>query len=282
MTILEYIQNLNRLKELALSRWANLSGLEREIVDSSYEWLVDNLNIKRGTIQADEDLTAAMDNFLLAVLEIVKSNGTFQGRLTSYLGDLSTIRANMGKFHATTNNFDIERAGVTEAQRTVVNEIIEQYEGNGLNAHFATPLRDLIFRQTLIGMDMKEAKQVLQTYILSGQDRSGKLGQYLTQTAQQGVDSYTGMLNMKINNAFTFTGFIISGSLIETSSKQCVYAVDHAKRGYLPFKEWEKVLDIARDNQKARLIPGTTLENLPLNKLHWGCRHDFTPVVIKT
>jgi hypothetical protein len=131
----------------------------------------------------------------------------------------------------------------------------------------------------LLGANMKEVKQVLNSYIISGQDESGKLGQYLGQTAIQAVDSYTGSINQQIAKEFKTTGYVISGSLIETSSKQCVYAVETSDNGYLDYSDWKKVLEIARNNSKARLIPGTTIETLPLNKLHWGCRHDFTPLI---
>lgn len=281
MDITEYIKNLNRLKALAVDRWGNLTTLERDVVDSSFEWLVDNLEIKRGEVQIDEDLAKTMDDFLGAVVQIVNNNQGFQTRIGKFLADLNSIQNNNKTFHATTHNFNIDIAGVTDVQKAVVNEIIEQYTGNGLNAHFAAPLKDSIFRNMLAGASMNDVKQVLRDYILSGQDQSGKLGQYLDQTAQQAVDSYTGAINQALVETFKFTGYIISGSLIETSSKQCVFAVERSKNGYMTFDQWEEVLSIARNNPKAKLIEGTTIKNLPINKLHWGCRHDFTPVIKK-
>jgi hypothetical protein len=280
MTIAEYIARLNSQKQLAVDRFGNLGVIEREIFNSSFDWLLDNLDIKRGTIETDEHLSRAMDSFLFAVVDIINSNKKFTGRVGSFLVDLETISKNNKAFHSTTHNFDIGKAGVTEVQKMVVNEIINQMLGNGLNANFAAPLRDSIFRSILSGADMKEIRQVLQDYIISGQDQSGKLQQYMEQTAIHAVDAYTGAINQKLMDEFQFTGFIISGSIIKTSSAQCIYAINHSEGGYLSFKEWEKVLIIAKNNPKARLIEGTTLKNLPLNKLHWGCRHDFTPVIM--
>jgi hypothetical protein len=281
MTITEYLEQLRRLKNLSVNRWGQLGPMEREIVEGSFEWLVDNLDIKRGEVQVDEDLTRIMDDFVKSVVEIINNNERFGSTLKGFLTDLKTIQANNVSFHATTNNFNINTAGVTEIQKAVIEEIIEQYTRNGLNTHFAQPLRDNIFRNILTGANMKQVKEVLRMYILSGQDKSGKLGRYLTQTAQHAVDTYTGAINQRLVKEFKFTGYIISGSLIETSSKQCVYAVDNSKNGYFTFEEWEKVLQMARDNEKAKLIEGTTIKNLPINKLHWGCRHDFTPIIKK-
>lgn len=280
MTVAEYLAALNRLKNLSVDRFGNLSSIERELFDASYDWLLDNLDIRRGTIQTDAQLSRAMDEFLQAVVDIINNNKAFTGRVGSFISDLNKILDNAKKFYATAYGFNILTAGVTEVQKVVVNETVNQYLGNGLNANFAAPLRDAIFRNILAGASLRDVKQVLTEYIISGKDKSGKLGRYLVQTAQQATDSYTGAINQRLKKEFEFTGYIISGSLIATSSKQCIYAVTTSEEGYLSFKEWEKVLSIARNNPKARLIPGTTIDNLPLNKLHWGCRHDFTPVIL--
>jgi len=282
MTITEYLENLNRLKRLAVDRWGSLSTLERSVVDGSFDWLIENLEVKKGEIATDEDLSRVMDEFIQAVVDIVNSAPTYQSRISKFLGDLTTIQTNNKLFHKTAHNFNIETAGVTAVQKTIVDEVIQQYTGNGLNAHFAAPLKENVFRNILAGANMRDVKEVLNNYILGGQDKSGKLKSYLDQTAMMAVDSYTGAINQQLVNDFVFTGYIISGSLIETSSKQCIEAVDqsHDTSGYLKFSEWEKILDIARTNPKAKLIEGTTIKNLPLNKLHWGCRHDFTPMIV--
>lgn len=280
MTIEEYIKQLNRVKGLAVSRFGVLTTIERQVFDSAYDWLVDNLEIKKGTPEIDEDLNRQMDKFLRVVVDIVNNNKLFTSKVGSFLTDLSTIQKNNKAFHATTNNFNIETAGVTSVQKIVVDEVLNQFARNGLNAGFAAPLRDAVFRNILAGASMSEVKQVLEAYIISGKDTTGKLQQYLHNTAIQAVDVYTGAINQELVKTFDFTGYIISGSLIATSSKQCIYAIETSEEGYLSFKEWEKILAIAKLNKKATLIPGTTIENLPLNKLHWGCRHDFTPIIL--
>lgn len=268
-------------KVRAVNRWGNgVTIIAQEIIAGAMDWLFDNLELKSDKVVYNEDLPKLMNDFVESVIRVANESQDYKNSLTNYLESIQTIQSNITKLQLEVNAINIEKIlEIKEAQRVVVNEIINQYTDNGLNAHFASPLRDLVYRNALAGMNMKQAKAQLQEYILGGQDKSGKLGSYLTQTAQQGVDSYTGITNMILKRKFKMSGFIISGSLIETSSKQCIYAVDHAEKGFLPNKEWEKVLDIARNNDRAKLIAGTTLENLPLNKLHWGCRHEFTPKI---
>ncbi len=275
-----YLDELLFQQGLAIDRFGNLTAIEKDIVNSSFSWLVNNLDIKKGMFVVTEDLPALLNQFVDTITGTLLSNKSYEKNLSNYLSDLDIIGKNIKDFQISFNGVDYEKAGIKQVQKAVIDTTIDQYTENGLNTHFAQPLKDLIYRNVLTGLDVPQAKQYLNEYILSGKDQSGKLGQYLTQTAQQGVDSYTGAINTKLAQTFDYTGYIISGSIIKTSSTQCKYAIDHSKNGYLTNEDWQKVFAIARENKKAPLIEGTNLNNLDINKLHWGCRHLFTPVII--
>lgn len=277
MSIKEYIKKLEDEKKRAEARFTDISVIEQDMIDAGYDFLVANLDVKGDVLDVPKNFASLMDGFITSILKIANSK-PYEKILNNYLGDLETIRKNIEAFQKDYNSIALNKPGIKNVQKVVIDEIINQYSENGLNTHFAAPLRDLIYNQVLGGMSQKEARLFLKDYIKGGKDESGKLSRYLTQTAQQGVDSYTGATNMKINKEFEMTGYIISGSIIETSSTQCRKAIEMSKAGYLTFKEWEGILEIARNNGKARLIDGTTIDNLPLNKLHWGCRHEFTIV----
>src|SRR5690606_12871522 len=149
-------------------RWGTLSTIEKNVVDGAFEWLVDNLEVKRGEIVVDEELARVMNEFVDAVVHTVREVPAFQSNLKRFLQDLTTIQTNNKLFHKTTNNFNIDTAGINDVQKAVIGEIIDQYTGNGLNAHFAAPLKENIFRNILTGANMREVKQVLEAYILGG------------------------------------------------------------------------------------------------------------------
>lgn len=279
----QYLQDIQEEKDAAIAAWGDsIDPIGKDVINGAYSWMLENLNITGGRIELTPSLTSLMNDFLQSIVTITTNSKQYKDSLTNYLASIDQIRDNMVKLHNQINDINIEDVlKVTQAQKIVVNEIINKYSENGLNDNFAAPLRDIIYRNALAGQNMKEIKSQLQQYILGGSDKSGKLGSYLTQTAQQGADSYTGAINMQIKKNFTVIGFIISGSIIETSSVQCIDAVSEAKKGFLDNDQWEKILVIAANNPKARLIAGTTLDNLSLNKLHWGCRHEFTPIVSK-
>ncbi len=277
----EYIKQLEKSKNLAVDRFGNLTSLEHDVIDSSFEWLVSNLKIERGEFVVTDDLNQLMNQFVNAVIETVHNNATYQNSVSKYLFDLTQITTNVAKFQNEFNDISPKDVDIKPVQKALINETIDQFTENGLNANFVQPLRDLIFRNVAAGINLKDAKAFLQDYILSGKDKTGKLSRYVQQTAQQGVDSYAGAINTQLMKAVDFTGMIISGSLIETSSKQCVHAIELAKKqnGYLSNDQLEMLMKEARDNKKAPLIDGTDLENLPINKFHWGCRHEFTPII---
>ena len=98
---------------------------------------------------------------------------------------------------------------------------------------------------------------------------------YIKQVAIQGADAYTSIIDQKITDKYIdkVTGFIMTGSLIDSSSPQCKYCVKELDR-LIKKEDWNKVKKIAQENG---LIENTEFKDLPTNKLHWGCRHTFTP-----
>lgn len=277
----QYLNELEKQKTLAVDRFGNLTSLEKDVINSSFEWLIENIETKAGKFVVTEDLTKAMNDFVNAVVNIIHNNGSYQNMLSSYLSDLSTIGSNIGKFQSSYNKVDFKDAGIKDIQTVLITETINQFTENGLNSGFVQPLRDLMMRNVVAGISLRDAKNVLIDYISSGKDTTGKLSKYLVQTAQQGVDSYSGAINTKLQQTFVYTGLTISGSIIATSSTQCRQAIELSKKtnGYLTNKQWNDIMQEAKQNKRAPLIEGTTLQNLPINKLHWGCRHEFTPTI---
>jgi hypothetical protein len=167
----------------------------------------------------------------------------------------------------------IEKSAVSPSQKLAISEHLSYLEENGLNAKFNQPLRQLIYSNINTGISQAGLEDKLKAYITGDNDQSGKLSSYVKQVAIQGADAYTSIIDQKITDKYIekITGFIVSGSLIETSSPQCQYCVRELNRT-ITKDDWDEVVKRA-----VGLIDGTTFENLPTNKLHWGCRHTFTP-----
>lgn len=277
MTPDEYIDEINRLKrETQNSIITKIPTIERQSYDLLLDWIDASLDTQRGQLVATPQTTEILNDFTGSFLQVMQDLGDYKGAVSKYIKNLKDFDGLVKEFQKTYNHIDLRRANITPETEMVVNEVVNMYLDNGLNANFVQPLRNILFQNISSGAGVKQSKAQLKEFIRGGQDTSGKLDKYLTQTAQQGVDSYTGAINKKLMDKFEFTHLIVSGSLIQTSSPQCRHVINDLG-GIIARADWSKVKKIAQSNG---LIEGTTFDNLPFNKLHWGCRHEFTPVIL--
>lgn len=276
MTYEEYIKELERLKKRAEQSFiSGLPSIEKAAYELAVKFIDENLDTQGGRIVPNENALRALNKFTDDYLGAFTEARPFKGAVAGYLKNFKSLSDLMQEFQKT-QGLDIKQARLGSVQEIVVAEIVNRYSENGLNPGFAQPLRQILFKNITGGMNKLEAMDELKKYIASGKDQTGKLGRYIEQTAQQGVDSYTGAVNTRIVKTFTINTYIMSGSLIATSSPQCRYAITQLG-GIIDRKDWPKLREMAEKNG---LAEGTTFDNLPLNKLHWGCRHEFTPAVL--
>lgn len=275
MTYKEYAKKLSELKDKAQkSILKDISGIEKDIFFDLVDMIEKSLETKDGKIIPSKASISFLNSFTDYFITMINELKDYKGNVSRFIRNLKSVETFMSDFQKS-KGVNIAKANVTSASNMVVDEIIDRYLANGLNSEFVQPLRNILFQNISMGATMKELKKTISDYIQGNKDKSGKLSSYMTQTAMQGADSYSGIINQKIMNTFEYDTLIMSGSLIDTSSEQCVYCIEELG-GIIRRKDWKKVSSIAKENG---LIEGTTFDTLPFNKLHWGCRHEFTPSV---
>jgi len=202
------------------------------------------------------------------------SSKVYKNSISKYLINVKNFGNDRMKIY-NDNGLKLEFSEVNNAQKLVINEYLDYYTENGLNSKFNQPLRELIYKSISQGISQSEMINKLNKYVQGGKDKSGKLKSYIQNVALQGADAYTSIVDQNVTDKYfdKVTGFIMTGTLIETSSPQCEFCVKDLKRT-IKKENWQAVEKIAKTNG---LIEGTTFKNLPTNKLHWGCRHSFTP-----
>src|SRR6185369_16661433 len=234
----------------------------------------ETFDFKQGLAQMTASFIKQLNKLSLEVLDLLQNEPKFTGPIGAFIKKLEPISDAISEFQKKTNGITVP--DYVTAKKIVIDEIIDQMTNNGLNQGFVQPLRDLIHQNFTSGLSLSEAKTQIKDFIKGGKDTTGKLSQYVEQTAQQAVDSYSGIINKKLLEQFSYDGLIMTGSLIETSSPQCKYAVNELNRRITP-ENWPALKKKAENNG---LIEGTDFENLPLNQLHWGCRHGFYPIIL--
>lgn len=235
----------------------------------------DIFDFKAGKFVVEKNFIKQLNKLTVQVLDLLQLEPKFTGPVSQFVKRLTPVSDAITEFQKTTN--DIKVPTYETAKKVVVDEIINKMLDNGLNAEFVQPLRDIIYQNATTGVSLADAKVQLKQFIVGGKDISGKLGSYLEQTAQQGVDAYSGAINKRLLEQFNYDALLVTGSLIDNSSPQCKYVINDLG-GKLTEEDWPKVKAIAEKNG---LIDGTTFDNLPQNLLHWGCRHSFYPIMNK-
>lgn len=250
-----------------------------EMNSASYNILLQsietNFDIKGGAIVGGKDFIKQLNKLTVEVLDLIQSEPKFTGPVGQFVKRFTPISEAITDFQKDVNGIKVPP--YEAAKNIVIDETLDKMLNNGLNQNFVQPLRDLIYQNVTGGLSLAEARTQIKEFIQGGKDVTGKLERYVEQTAQQAVDAYSGIINTKLLETFEYDGLLITGSLIDNSSPQCRYAIEELG-GLITRENWPEVEKIAK---KHGLIEGTTFDNLPLQKLHWGCRHSFFPKIIK-
>jgi hypothetical protein len=279
MSYTEYIALIESLKAETENR---VIGVIPDFEDYAYsallDWISEHLDTKGGNLVANAETIAVLNDFDNSFLRVLNSMKAYNGAVSSLVKDLPKVGDAIEQYQTSVNGIGWAAAEVGPVQKLVVNEIVNAYTDNGLNANFVQPLRNMLYQNIAAGASVKDVKTILKDYIKSDDEAPSTLSRYITQTSQQAVDSYAGAINKKLMDTFKYPYLQMSGSLIKTSAPQCVMGIKEFD-GSISEQIWEN--DIKPLAESNGLIEGTTFKNLPFNRLHWGCRHEFTPTMVK-
>lgn len=272
----DYSKNIEQAKQKAI---AALKSRIDIMGTTAYEILLqaieDYFDLKQGKIVSDRNFIKQLNKLTVDVLDILQSTPKFTGPVSQFVKRMPAIAEAITDFQKSVN--DIVVPAFDTQKKIVIDEVINRMLDNGLNQNFVQPLRNLIYQNVTGGLNLSDARSQIKEYIKGGKDTSGKLERYVEQTAQQAVDSYSGIINTKLLETFDYDGLLMTGSLIDSSSPQCRYVINELG-GKITRENWPKVKAIA---EKHGLIDNTTFDNLPIQRLHWSCRHSFFPVILK-
>lgn len=270
-------KNIDEAKKKAID---GLNSRMDEMGKAAYDILLQaieaDFDFKNGKIVGDKNFVKQLNKLTVDVLDLLQKEPKFTGPVSQFIKRITPIGEAIGDFQKSVNGINVP--AFETAKKIILDEIFDKMLDNGLNQNFVQPLRDLVYRNVTSGLSLKDARTALKEYIQGGKDVSGKLGRYLEQTAEQAVDSYSGAINTKLLETFDYDSLLMTGSLIDNSSPQCRFVIEELK-GTITRENWPQV--VAHVGKNAPLIEGTNFDNLPINRLHWGCRHSFYPIILK-
>lgn len=244
----------------------------RKLDDILLDILGESIYENTNSVNKRLELTETTDTIVKKALKKFYNTKQYGNSLLKYVTNLEDI----SKYKISSyrdKGFSINYSEVNPFQKLAIDEHLSYFRESGLNNKFNQPLRRVIYSNIFAGKSQKELIDELTNYV----SKKDPVSRFVKQTAMMGADVYTSIIDQKITDKYIddITGYIIVGSIIDSSSVQCKYCVKDLKRK-IKKEDWEEVKKIALPNG---LIEGTEFKNLPTNKLHWGCRHQFTPTI---
>lgn len=244
--------------------------LSKIISAEVYLFIKNNFNISKGAFILDTDSIKALKSFTNKINEGVTSNENYKKSVLNFLTKVKLLGDYQEKFF-NKNGQQITKNEVSVGQQIVIDELIEQYTQNGLNENLIEPVKKML-RRSILGKGTYEvfSKSVKKMI-------PENLQRFNSTTVKAGIDGYQSVINKKLYEKFAdkTTHIRVTNTIINTTSKQCRMCIEDYNRE-VPIKEFDKIFEVAKENG---LIEGTNLKNLSINKLHFGCRHQFYPII---
>ena len=249
----------------------SIGVLEKEILDALKSELIKNINVSGGKVVGFEK---SVGSIISTAIKNFANNPVYEKSITNVLknvGKISDEKLNIYK----QSNLNVNKSDISDAQKIVIQEYLDNLNEGGLNNTFNQSLRTLIYDNIKLGVSQDELEKILKNKIVSGEVPS-EISKYLKQSTLQASDAYSKIVDNEIYKKYKqeITGFRIIGSIIDNSSSQCKEAVNKYDR-YLTKDEMKLFLK----KYEGKTIEGTTIDNVSLRGLHWNCRHQVIPVI---
>ena len=135
--------------------------------------------------------------------------------ITDYLKSFDEIEAINSDIHTDLNNIEIDINKISRYKQELVNDIIDQLTGSGMDVNFIQPARQMLFKNVTLGSPISELSKQLKEYIIGTPEKPGQLSRYATQITRDAVSQYDGAINQMVRDEFQMDAIMYVGSVIK-------------------------------------------------------------------
>lgn len=251
-----------------------LNGIDDKVYQFIVEYVYENVNVKGGNLIIDESTIIAirkLGNKLSEYLSKDSEVNDFAKKIISEIISASNIQNSFFSSNNTPNNNTTIKGNLA----LIADNLSSTF--NTLGTDIIIPIKQIIVKGLSVGISKSQLEQQLKEHLkLNGPQPL--ISRYLNTYSSYAADAYTGTVNQQQFNQYKskISAIRITGTIIKTSSPQCRKCIKDYNK-LIPIDDFKKVIiPLAQDNG---LIKGTTIENVFVNKLHYACRHNFTPII---
>lgn len=255
-----------------------VKAIEKKVL-TEVNKLFETIDVTSGQLKTNPDTVDFINSLDNRIKSALKSSG-YNSSVTQLLTNFDAIKRNNMDVQSVLNGINIKPSALNEITRVEVQNTIDKLLGSGISRDFIIPIRESIYRNVVLGANIKDAQETIRNYIISEDGKESKLLRYTNQVAEDSINQYTGTIQQKIKLELGLSDFIYVGTLITDSRCQCRYWVNKIK---LPEDELIDEIDTAVSGGQlggctcSGMIPGTTIETFAINKGGYRCRHRAIP-----
>ena len=230
-----------------------------------------NKTVKQRASQA----ATAVNKFERQLNEYIAKNRAWNKEIRTYLKNFDTINTLNSDlyFQMGLDNKKKIKELITYAspqQKEMINKVTQDLLGQGMKAEFVKPVKEIIYRNTLLGTPLSEGKQILRNFVLGDKKRLGKLDRYAGQVTRDALSQYDGQVNAMIAEQYELDSIQYIGSLVNDSRPFCRHVINQMG-GVIKKEQLPELL--SRFQGSPGMIPGTNEENFMVYRGGYNCRH---------
>lgn len=187
-----------------------------------------------------------------------------------------------------------------------IGQVTDNLRGAGAYEAIVKKVGDVLRLDALRGLTFEQAAAELKALVTTTEGGAGIAERHFNQVAKDAVMQYDGLLQEELKKTFKPTRGRYFASVIETTRPICDHIKDRFGNGYITTKELQSVLneycpngtpsdekityetvngEVRTLKKGSGMIEGTTLENFPMNRGGYNCRHswkwDFSSALAK-
>lgn len=204
-----------------------------------------------------------------------------------FIQDLAKLSANT-LLLLENGGFTAQKLPLSKIEKKWRNQTKTTLIDSGIREDFKRPILKILDDAISYGDSIDAAKRKLTDFVLSGQDKSGRLKSYLTQTARDSISQLQGQQMASVVKEVGFVGIRYVGGLLKDSRGQC-YRWVHDLNGFIPIDKLKSEIELAYKNQAAKrempqghkwggMMDNTTPENFIIKRGGYNCTHTAIPV----
>ena len=237
-------------------------------------------NVRKGLNTSNNKVTGLTKSAGRMVSDSIRAlydTNQYKNSLASLLSDVQGLGVSKLGVYAG-DGLNVAISDLSEAQSVAYDSLLDSLNESGLNQRFNQPIRQLIYQNVRDGSSQTMLEKAIRSFVLTEKGSKSELNRYINSVSIQSADAYSSAIDQEVYTRYRtrITDIRVVGSLIDTSSRQCRRAVLVYNRE-IPIDKLDEWIGYAKENGGAQTLNSDNLSSL---KAHYGCRHQFVPVIL--